>query len=83
MINVLLDTTNGAFNYTGKHGGRSALLDVREESGNRELPVTFQPVNLTHKQQQPRVLRENFKRDSVAEKKRASIGKFPQNLNVS
>lgn len=47
----------------------------------RELPVTFQPVNFTQKQ--PKVQRENFKRDSVAEKKRASIGKFPQNLNVS
>ena len=30
-----------------------------------------------------KIVRENFKRDSLAEKKRASIGKFPQNLNVN
>ena len=59
--------------------GPGALVD-----DYRELPVSFQPVNFTQmrggNQQLPN---SSFKRDSVAEKKRASIGKFPQNLNVS
>lgn len=56
-----------------------------------ELQNSFQPINSRPKQPQStvnpslpqqsnKILKET--RDFIAEKKRASIGKFPQNLNV-
>lgn len=85
-------SNTGAFNYTQPK--KTSLVDNCKDD-YRELPVTFQPVNFTQSRpthngtnqqappSQPKVVRDGyFKRDSVAEKKRASIGKFPQNLNV-
>jgi hypothetical protein len=60
-----------------------------------DLQTSFQPVNFTNnrpKQQQNSAINQNIQnqtnkmiketRDFIAEKKRASIGKYPQNLNV-
>lgn len=87
--NLPNELNNGVSNHAQK---KTALLDLKDDY--KELPVKFQPVNFTqsrpnqngsNQQQpsQPKVVRDNFKRDSMAEKKRASIGKFPQNLNYS
>ena len=82
--NFFNESANGAFNYPPK---KTALLDLKDDYRD-----SFQPVNFTqnrpnqngqNQQPQPKGLRENFKRESIAEKKRASIGKFPQNLNVN
>jgi hypothetical protein len=62
-----------------------------------DLQTSFQPVNFTNnrpkqQQQQNSAINQNIQnqtnkmiketRDFIAEKKRASIGKYPQNLNV-
>ena len=92
-LNTNHSATNGlnvssAFNPARK----TALLDLNEDN-YREMPISFQPVNFTNSRpsqnnltqvtSQNRNSKENFKRDIIAEKKRASIGKYPNNFNVN
>lgn len=55
---------------------------IASSSNNRQKQPQQQPVGMsqTLQQQTNRVLKET--RDFIAEKKRASIGKYPNNLNV-
>jgi len=90
---------NSFLNETNVQSKKTALLDVNDDykelpvsfqpvnfTSNRPKQNTDYLKQNTFVQPPPppaKIVRENFKRDSLAEKKRASIGKFPQNLNYS
>lgn len=74
---------NGAFNPTTK---KTALLDLNDDASS----VNFQPLNFISKpkpvQPAQKLVTTNFRREIIAEKKRASIGKYPNNtssINIS
>lgn len=83
------NVTMSAFKRTTELASNADESCNSTSSKEKEIQISFQPINFTNSRPKPAQMggmvpnkSTNFKRDFIAEKKRSSIGKYPQNYYV-